>query len=213
MLWESFLGGVMGSTVGKEQAPWESYNATFEEKLDPKLEEEIKRYSEKRHEKSSQQNEEELCRQREINNELSKQYRWVSPEEYKDEGPRIGHILHSSELIRLLRNKCNLQCWYRQHPQSRKITLIVKRDYFDPEVGCWVQEGFMPEYTIMGFDEHGVPLAEKYRGWRTCILQLILKGYISEYKANKVFGYASGPVSDRYLKTLYSFRNRRFEII
>lgn len=203
----------MGSTVNKEKAPWESYNACFEEKLDPKLEEEVKRYSEKRHEKSSSQNEEELARQKEINYELASQYRWVSPEEYADQGPRIGRIMHSSELITLLRKKCGMQCWYRDHPQPRKVTLVAKRDYAEPEVGCWVQQGYMPEYTIMDFDEHGVPLAEKFRGWRTCVLQLILKGLITEEQANKVFGCAYGPVSERYLNTLYGFRNRSFAVV
>ena len=203
----------MSGTVGSEKAPWETYSASFDEKLDPVLEEAIKSYSERRHEKSSNQNEEELCRQKELSYAMAKEFRWVSPAEYADEGPRKGKILHSSELINMLRNKCNLQCWYRAHPQPRKITLMIKRDYLDPEVGCWVQEGFMPEYTVMGFDEHGIPTAEKFRGWRTCLLQLILKGYISERQGNKVFGYAHGPVSDRYLSTLYGFRNRRFAVI
>jgi len=203
----------MGSTVGKEKAPWESYSATFEEKLDPQLEEAIKRYAETAHGKTSNQNAEELCRQKEISAEVAKEYQWVTPDEYADEGPRIGKVLHSSELITLLRNKCKLRCWYRDHPQARKVTLVVQRWAQIPEVGCWVQLGFMPEYTIMGFDDHGVPLAERYRGWRTCILQLILKGLIAEELANKVFGYAHGTVSERYLETLYGFRNRRFAVI
>jgi hypothetical protein len=200
-------------TIKSTKAPWETYSASFEEKLDPQLEEAIKRYSENRHTKTSTQNQEELCRQKEKSDEVAKEYRWVTPDEYADEGPRIGRVLHSSELISLLRNKCHLKCWYRDHPQPRKVTLVVQRWSLAPEVGCWVQLGFMPEYTIMGFDEHGVPLAERYRGWRTCVLQLILKGLISEDAANKVFGYAHGPVCDRYLETLYGFRNRRFAVI
>ena len=196
-----------------DKAPWETYAATFEEKLDPRLDEAVKRYAEHRHAKSSNQNEEELCRQKEINAELVKQYQWVTPDEYADQGPRIGKILHSSELISLLRSKCNLRCWYRDHPQAGKVTLMVQRNHSTPEIGAWAQLGFMPEYTVMDFDDHGVPLAEKYRGWRTVILQLLLKGLINEDLANKVFGYAHGPVSDRYLMTLYGFRNRRFEVI
>lgn len=203
----------MSTVDNREKAPWETYSASFDEHLSPEMEAEIQRYSERRHEKSSSQNEEELARQREINYELAKQYRWVSPEEYADEGPRIGRIMHSSELIRLLRTKCDLQCWYRTHPQPRKITLVVKRDGLEPEVGAWVQFGYMPEFTIMGFDDHGVPLAEKYRGWRTVVLQLILKGFVSEERIDKVFGKAHGPVSDRYQSLLYEFRNRRFEVI
>lgn len=200
-----------GTRLQKE-APWQTYNKSFEEKLDPKLEDEIKAYSERRHAKSSSQNEEELARQRELSNEMAKQYQWLTPDEYADEGPRIGKIMHSSEFITKLRNECHVQCWYREHPQPRKITLLVKVNDLPPEVGCWVQHGFMPEYSIMRFDDHGVPLDERMRGWRTCLLQLILKGVLTEETAHRVFGNAHGPVSERYLQTLYGFRNELVKV-
>lgn len=186
--------------------PWMTYNASFEEKLDPKLEEEVKRYSEKRHEKSSTQNEEELCRQKELSQETAKQYQWIHPSEYADEGPRIGKIIHSSEFINRLRKNEKVQFWYRDHPQPGKVTLLWSKGFL-PEVACWAQLGFMPEYSIMRFDEHGIPTTEKYRGWRTCLLQMIIKQIISEDWANRAFGYAQGPASDRYLHTLYDVRN------
>lgn len=201
-----FVWRRMGSTINSSKAPWETYAASFDEKLDPKLEQEIAEYSKRHHTKSSSQNEEELCRQKEINQELAKQYQWLHPDEYADAGPRIGRIRHSSEFLNLLR-KCGINCWYRQHPQPKKLTLMVHRFGSVPEIACWVQEGYVPEYTIMGFDEHGVPLAEKYRGWRTPLLQLILKGILTEEKADAVFGKASGPASERYLRTLYGARN------
>jgi predicted house-cleaning noncanonical NTP pyrophosphatase (MazG superfamily) len=192
------------------KAPWETYSSSFEEKLDPKLEEEIKRYSEKVHSKSSSQNEEELARQKELSASMSKEYQWVNPAEYKDEGARKGKILHSSEFINILRNKLGLKCRYRVHPQPRKVTLLVQRnnaEMLPPEVACWAQIGFMPEYEIVRFDEHGVPLDSKYRGWRTCLLQMILKGIITEEQVNNVFGRATGPASERYNSTLYGVRN------
>lgn len=194
--------------------PWMSYAASFEEKLDSTLEEEIKKYSEHQHEKSSSQNEEELCRQKEINDDLSKQYQWVHPDEYKDEGARIGKIIHSSQLINIFRNQFGLKCWYRDHLQPRKITLMVQRkESLKPEVACWVQQGFMPEYTIMRFDSHHVPLDEKFRGWRTVVLQLILKDIITEEQVNKYLGQAVGDVSERYNSLLYEWRNRRLQVI
>lgn len=191
--------------------PWMTYAAQFEEKLDPRLEEEVKRYSEKRHEKSSSQNEEELARWKEGNDEVSKQYQFIHPSEYADEGPRVGKIMHSSELINKLRNECNLQCWYREHPQPRKVTLLVRPKGGGindaPQIGCWAQLGYMPEYSMVRFDEHGVPLDEKFRGWRTVLLQLILKGYLTEAQTNKFFGEAKGPASKRYLSTLKAYRD------
>ena len=188
--------------------PWMTYAASFDEKLDPKLEEEIKLYSEKRHEKSSSQNEEELCKQKEINDEISKQYQFLHPSEYADAGPRIGRIISNADFINMLRTECHVKCFYVEHPQLDKLTLLVQiNEHSGLEVGCWTAYGMMPEYSIMSFDSHGVPLAEKYRGWRTCLLQLILKRMITEEIVDKVFGKATGPASERYNRTLYGFRN------
>lgn len=192
--------------------PWMTYAASFDEKLSPELEEAVKQYSETKHVKSSAQNEEELCRQTELSDETAKQYQWVHPDEYKNEGERIGKIIHSSELINKFRKEFHVDCWYREHPNPRKITLIVKKYGFEPEVACWVQLGFMPEYTIMKFDEHGAPLDEKYRGWRTVLLQLILKDILKEEDVKKHFGEATGDASKKYNSLLYEWRNRKFVV-
>jgi hypothetical protein len=65
----------------------------------------------------------------------------------------------------------------------------------------------MAEYSIMRFDEHHVPLDERMRGWRTCLMQLYLKEILSEETINRVFGAAEGPVSDRYNSLFYEVRN------
>lgn len=199
----------MQGTRLSDVPPWMSYAASFEEKLDPRLEAEIQKYSQHRHESTSSETKEELHRQKELSDDLAKQYQWLHPSEYIDEGARVGRIMHSSELINKLRESCSIHCWYRQHPQPRKLTLLVDRHMrqLPPEVGCWAQEGFMPEYSIVRFDDHGVPLDEKFRGWRTVLLQLIIKGILTEAVADRVFGKAVGPASERYRKTLYGFRN------
>ncbi len=198
-----------------EKAPWETYNATFEEKLDPKMEEAIKRYSETAHANTSTQNAEELCRQKEMSNDLARQYQWVKPSEYQNTEARVGRIMHSSEFITRLRKLggSKTRFFYRDHPQPRKLTLMVIRDGQVPEVGCWCQLGFTTEYEIMDFDDHGVPLDAKFRGYRTCLLQLILKGILSESAVEREFGKAVGPECGRYNETLYEWRNRRIEVV
>jgi len=196
------------STIQDTRAPWQTYGDSLNERIDPGLQEEINQYSQKRHEKSSEQNKEELARWEEGNAELSKQYQFLSPEEYKNEAARIGRVLHSSLLLKFLQKDLGVTCWYRVHPHKDKVTLLVKRGNREAEVGCWVPLGYMPEYSIVRFDKYGVPVNEKYRGWRTCLLQLILKGIISEDKAHEVFGKASGPASERYNSTLYEIRNK-----
>lgn len=65
------------------------------------------------------------------------------------------------------------------------------------------------EWSLLRLDKRGLPNGEAYRGWRTVLAQMILKGVISEAKAHEIFGHpVDGPVSHRYRKTLYWFRNR-----
>jgi hypothetical protein len=158
---------------------------------------------------ASSETKDELARLKQGADEQAKEYQWLTPEEYKNEGDRVGRIMHSIVFLHKLK-KSGATCWYRTHPQPGKVTLIVQmKPGADPEVGCWCQLGFSPELSIMRFDDHGVPLAEKYRGWRTCLLQLILKGAISEKKANEVFGKPSTtPAFHRYNATLQHFRNQ-----
>jgi hypothetical protein len=208
---EANLQDVMKSqgTRLSELPPWMTYAASLDEKLDPRLEEAVKRYSENRHDDSSNQNKEELHRQKELTSEMVKQYQWLTPDEYKDEEVRKGKPMHSEEFIKKLREELHVKCWYIEHPQPQKLTLLISdRDGITkPEVACWVQYGWMPEYSIMRFDDHGVPLDEKFRGWRTPLLQLILKGVLGENDVDRVFGKASGPASERYLRTLWGVRN------
>lgn len=197
----------------QSQAPWESYNDELTEKLDPKLEAEVAAYAQRRHDSSSAQNKEELHRQQELNNSIAKQYQWISPSEYQDEGPRVGRVMGYDQFIGTLREKCGVKCWYRQHPHADKLTLVYSDPdgMTQPQVGCWAQNGMMPEFSFVRFDEHGVPVDEKRRGWRTCLLQLILKGVVSEAVAHKAFGPARGPAAERYNQILYDWRNKRTE--
>jgi|ERR1700689_4767854 len=192
------------STFQREKAPWEDYGQELVGKDDAAMERAVALYAQNRHESTSEATKEELARRKEENDYRAREYQWVKPEEYADRGPRIGKILHSSKLITILR-AMGLKCWYRQHPQAQKLTLLVlergKRN-----VGCWVQAGYCPEFSIMRFDEHGVPLDEAYRGWRTVLMQLALKGLISERKINEVFGHACGPAATRYNKFMGSLR-------
>lgn len=192
-----------------DKAPWETYADEMTEKISPDLAAEIDEYAKHRYdpEQTSNQNKEELARQREYSQESAKQYQWIKPEEYEYVAPRIGTVMHSSTFINKLRKDCHLDCWYVVHPHPDKATLIVN-SASGPQVACWVQLGFMVEFEIMRFDDKGVPLDSRRRGWRTCALQMILKGLISPEVVAKVFGCASGPASDRYNATLYSFRNR-----
>jgi len=196
-------------TRNNEDAPWENY--MVDENLSPEMEAAVAAYAENVHNDSSNQTKEELCRWKDGNDAVAKEYQFVEPDEYNNADERMGRILHSSEFINILRDKMGLKCWYRTHPHADKITLLVQRGFGtqEAEIACWVQNGFMPELSIMRFDEHGVPLNESHRGYRTCLLQMLLKGMITEKQIIKGFGPAKmTPAWGRYNTTVHSWRNR-----
>ena len=192
-------------------APWDSYSKELEgEKVSPELAAQIAEYATKRYQDApvSSQTQEILAENREINTGIASEYQWIAPSEYDNEEARTGHVLHSSELITKLR-KCGVSCWYRQHPHPDKAILLVSVNGGPLQVGAWVQLGNTPELSFMNFDNYGAPLAEKRRGWRTPLLQLILKGMLSEEKADKVFGKPGDSKEfNRYKMTLQAWRQR-----
>ena len=155
------------------------------------------------------QTDEELCRLQEQNEHAAKEYQWVTPSEYADAGARIGKVKGVATFITELQ-RAGMNCWYRRHPHKDKLTLVaVNPRSQEAEVACWVQFGYMPELSLFRFDDHGIPTTEKWRGWRTCLLQILLKTYISLEKAEDIFGKApTTPEFHRYNRTLQSFRNQ-----
>ena len=191
-------------------APWESYANEMDVNMSPQLAKQVAEYAEKRYQDGpvDSQTQEALAQSKEINNAIAKEYQWLTPEEYSDYEARIGKVISHSEFITRLRS-AGICCHYRQHFHHDKAVLYISKDGLqEAELGAWVQIGQMPELSLMNFDDHGVPLAERRRGWRTVLLQLILKGLITEEKANKIFGKPrNDPAFARYNGMLQAFRN------
>lgn len=194
-------------TRNQDKNPWETYGTEMESES-PEMLAAIEEYAKNVSDaEGTSETKEELARLREGNANTAREYQFVEPDEYNNVEERTGKVLHASSFIRKLQ-EAGINCWYRQHPQPGKITLMVQRKNHPPEVGCWCQDGFTTELSIMRFDEQGVPTTEKFRGWRTPLLQLILKNIITEKKANEIFGPPkTTPAFDRYNQTLQSYRN------
>ena len=194
-----------------ETAPWESYDTELNgPKMSPELAAQVASYAQNHYVDApvSSQTQEVLAESREINEEIAEQYQWLHPGDYADTEARIGKVMTHAEFITKLR-QAGVPCYYREHPHPDKLTLLWQPNGVEElEVACWVQFGQMPELSIMNFDAYGAPLAERRRGWRTPLLQLILKGIITEEKANETFGKPRNDKAfDRYNSTLHAFRN------
>lgn len=81
---------------------------------------------------------------------------------------------------------------------------------FKPKFVTTIQYPAMYEYSVLRLDDHGLPIGEKFIGWRNAVAQLIVLGIWSEEQAHRVFGPpVIGPRSVRYRKTLWNYRNNR----
>lgn len=68
-----------------------------------------------------------------------------------------------------------------------------------------------PEYSIMRFNERNVPTKERYRGWRTALLVLIMADIISEEQADIAFGPAVGLGGITYRRRLKALRQTKMQ--
>ena len=152
-------------TRNSERPSWQTYDEEMMGDIeDPALLEAMAEYAGRVSEaEATNQTKEELARLKEASAEQAKEYQWLSPEEYKNEGERIGTIMHSVVFLNKLQ-KAGVNCWYRNHPQPGKITLVVQRAALPPEVGCWCQEGFAPELTYLGLMTTASPLRRSIEG-------------------------------------------------
>lgn len=207
-------------TSASDRAPWE----TWDEAMDPMrgvpehLKLAVEDYSKRRHTMTSSQNLEEVCRQREMSNEMVKEYKFYRQDEddLGDEILRRGQIMHCLEFQQKLNSiiPCYLSAVIRKGLSG--LAVYKPKAYVEDgqnkiqewQYVCGVQVGYMHEFSTLWFDKHGLPLNEKWRGWRTVILRLIQKEFITEAQADAVFGKATGPASRRHNEQLYFFRNR-----
>ena len=76
------------------------------------------------------------------------------------------------------------------------------------------QYPYGPEWSLLRFDCFDVPQEERFRGWRTALLALILADVITEEEVNRAFGpVALGPVSLLYRERLYYHRQRKAGLV
>jgi len=201
-------------TVATDTAPWMSWDDEMDDGMSAELAAEVEEYARNRYEEdqSSSETKELLAMMKENNDDNAEEYQWLKKADYANEEERTGRVMHSSEFITKLR-KAGVNCYYKQHLHPDKAILIFTRGQVE-EVGCWVQQGNMPELSVMRFDEHDVPTNEKRRGWRTCLLQLILKSVLTEKAAIKYFGQPKLTAAyARYNAQIQAFRNRNVEQI
>lgn len=75
---------------------------------------------------------------------------------------------------------------------------------------CYLQVPAMYEWSLLKIDRHGLPFGEDFRGWRTVVAQLVVKGILTEKRAHEIFKRPTdSEVSLIYRETMFYTRNHR----
>lgn len=144
--------------------------------------------------------------EQEASNEQVEMYKMDDQELLTDEKPRKVHPLETRKFIKMLRDN-GVRCFTVDNGMRGTVALWAARGQ-QMEYIAYLQIPAMYEWSVLRLDKHNLPAGEKFRGWRTVLAQLILKGVLTEEKAHTIFGKPQGgPISSRYRRTLWLFRN------
>lgn len=175
-----------------------------------------------RYVKSSNQNIEEALRQWEMSYsmESTKAQRWDGQKRWmgkENEEMRLVQIMHPYKFLRKLRGAGvdarveedkDARIWLNKGTVLGRIG-VNARIYGEIRTVTTLQYPYAPEYSIMRFNDYDVPTEERYRGWRTTLLSLIVSEVITEKEAERAFGPAVGPASEFYRQQLQINRKVR----
>lgn len=119
---------------------------------------------------------------------------WVKPQEMDDEGYLVGLSMATSQAQKDLLTE--------NFAAAREGRLVRKTI-------TSLQEPYGPEWSIMRFDHRGVATKEKYRGWRTAMLVLIVAEILTEEEVDRAFGSPIGEAATWYREQLQTWRQIR----
>lgn len=117
---------------------------------------------------------------------------WVKPAELDDEGYLIGLSEATSQAQKQLLTY-NFLAAREGRLVQRTLTSL--------------QEPYGPEWSVMRFNSHGVATKEKFRGWRTAMLALIIADVLTEQEVDRAFGPPIGEAGAWYRSQLQAWRH------
>jgi hypothetical protein len=119
---------------------------------------------------------------------------WVTPQEMDDEGYLLMLQSATSQAQKDLITQNYAAC-----RAGRKVRKTLTS----------LQDPYGPEWSVMRFNDHGVAVKEKFRGWRTAMLVLIVAEVLTAAEVDAAFGPPLGDAGAWYRSQLQSWRQIR----
>ena len=119
---------------------------------------------------------------------------WVEPQPMDEEGYLLSLSGATSQAQKDLLTDNFLAC-LKGNKVRRTLTSL--------------QDPYGPEWSVMRFSEHGVATKERFRGWRTAMLVLIVAEILTEEEVDRAFGPPVGEPGAWYREQLQIYRRIR----
>lgn len=146
--------------------------------------------------------------------EAVKKQRFVNQEDYEDDLARQGKWMHSGELILRIK-KLVPDLVVRDGNFIGDLAVFMTYPCSQPDLDgrdfkylFYIPIGWMPEASLIEFDDRDVPVREKKRGWRTPLLRLIKAGFLTEEDCEAEFGKPTPGADAVWNRELWQYRNR-----
>ena len=154
---------------------------------------------------------ESFAAENEISDEMGEQYHIEDQADLTNELARKINPMSTDAFVAKLRAN-GIKCFTVYNGLKGTIGLwcIPPKQVARARYCCYLQIPAMYEWSVLRLDRHNIPVGEKFRGWRTVLMELIKKEILTEYQAHKIFGHPSGNKTfRRYQRSLWELRNLR----
>lgn len=119
----------------------------------------------------------------------------------------------TGEAIQVKKERSNGRLWLHDEAIRGRVGIsawVIEDGVRVRKLVTWLQYPYGPEWSLMHFDQYNVPTRERYRGWRTALLHLVMSGTLTEDEVNRAFAPVPlSSVSLAYRSIMQQQRNRR----
>lgn len=155
---------------------------------------------------------EEFEKHREVSETLALDYKIEDQAELINKAARMVNPMSTTAFIQKLR-AFGIKCFTVYNgfpPQTVALWCLPPKQNAKARYICFMQTPAMYEWSVLRTDKYGKPDNERFRGWRTVLVQLVEKEILTEAQAHKIFGEAShNHIYGRYHRSLWEARNKR----
>jgi len=195
-----------GAVIVDDSKPGQGfeYDDLVSARLDPETEKQIAELDERATDRKACNQTQELTAEVHENNcNNARKFQFDRQNEVTDYVP--GRIMHRNEFLRLVR-KID-KTFYYNDVSVLGLRGLNRIHRGKPEYLGAIQDGQMIEWSQLRLDSHNLPTKEKYRGWRSVLMNLIKRGCVTEDQVHAIFGKPTGKRANRWLRDLWILRN------